>query len=108
MFPGSCSFGDPFPLTVQAPVLAGDFNLDGTVDSADYTVWRDGVGTTYTQADYNDWKINFGRTSLGNAATPSAVPEPASLLLVVLASVGAAGCARRRRARDTRRGGCSP
>ena len=25
--------------------LAGDFNGDGTVDAADYTVWRDGLGT---------------------------------------------------------------
>jgi hypothetical protein len=28
--------------------LAGDFNNDGTVDAADYTVWRDGDGATGT------------------------------------------------------------
>jgi hypothetical protein len=33
--------------------LLGDFNQKGIVDASDYTVWRDGLGTIYTQADYN-------------------------------------------------------
>ena len=41
-------------------VLAGDFNLDNVVDAADYTLWRDGLGTTYTPAELV-WKANFGR-----------------------------------------------
>jgi hypothetical protein len=31
--------------------LTGDFNGNGAVDAADYTVWRDGLGSIYTQAD---------------------------------------------------------
>ena len=59
--------------------LAGDFNGDGTVNAADYTVWQDELGTTYTVADYEIWKGNFGATSATGSST--AVPEPAALLL---------------------------
>ena len=64
--------------------LAGDFNGDGTVDAADYTVWRDGLGDKYTADDYGDWKANFGRSRGGEAAVSSvqlAVPEPAGWVL---------------------------
>jgi hypothetical protein len=75
--------------------LPGDFNHDGAVDTADYIIWRKGLGTTYTQADYNDWQTNFGAT-LGSGApsafpfppsplTP-AVPEPSAVALALLAS----------------------
>ena len=68
--------------------LPGDFNDNGVVDAADYTVWRDGLGSIYTQADYAIWKAHFGETSgSGSAgASPShaAVPEPADALLLVL------------------------
>jgi len=68
-----------------AVTLAGDFNSDGTVDAADYSRWRDGLGTTYTQNDYDDWKANFGQ-SLGGA---SAVPEPgtSTALLLLMATI---------------------
>ena len=60
--------------------LAGDFNGDGTVDAADYTVWQDGLGdNTYTAADYDVWSGNFGATSATGSST--AVPEPGALLL---------------------------
>ncbi|HEX3601275.1 MAG TPA: family 16 glycosylhydrolase [Lacipirellulaceae bacterium] len=72
--------------------LAGDYNGDGVVDSADYVVWRqmqgqsgiglsaDGSGNgTVGQEDYDTWKKNFGG-SLSAAAASSvlAVPEPTS------------------------------
>jgi autotransporter-associated beta strand protein len=64
--------------------LPGDFNFNGIVDAADYVVWRKGLGTTYTQNDYNVWRANFGATA-GSGATAglpsSAVPEPAALLI---------------------------
>jgi hypothetical protein len=71
-------------------VLAGDFNTDGTVDAADYIVWRNGLGMTYTQADYNILRANFGRSAAGAAAVadtlgkgnPGSIPEPASALLL--------------------------
>jgi uncharacterized membrane protein len=69
--------------------LPGDFNTNGTVDAADYIVWRNGLGTTYTQADYNTWRANFGRSAVAAATVAvgnsiPAVPEPtaASLLLI--------------------------
>jgi probable HAF family extracellular repeat protein len=68
---------------VQIP---GDFNGNGTVDAADYTVWRNGLGTIYTPADYAVWKAHFGETSgSGSAgASPShAAPEPSTLALAV-------------------------
>jgi hypothetical protein len=63
--------------------LAGDFNNDGSVNAADYVVWREGLGTKYTQADYNVWRAHFGRTAAGTAALaaalPAVVPEPSTL-----------------------------
>jgi hypothetical protein len=75
--------------------LAGDFNRDGSVDAADYAVWRKTFGQTgWTLAadanndreidygDYNIWRTNFGRT-IGDVAvsnsTNSVVPEPLTL-----------------------------
>jgi autotransporter-associated beta strand protein len=92
-----------------APELAGDYNLDGIVDAADYTVWRNTLGWTNVlladgnhngmvdYADYLVWKLNFGSTeSAQAAATDAAVPEPSSvgllagLLAMVIASSGGA------------------
>ena len=33
--------------------LPGDFNRDGSVDAADYVVWRKNPGGIYTPDDYN-------------------------------------------------------
>jgi len=67
--------------------LPGDFNRDGVVDAADYTKWRDGLGSVYTASDYTTWKTNFGRRNGTGASAPvsaggisAAVPEPASIL----------------------------
>jgi hypothetical protein len=76
--------------------LPGDYNFDGTVDAADYVVWRKNDGTP---AGYDTWRANFGRTagsgggeaSSGNAA----VPEPAAVSLLLAASL-CIGFARRR------------
>lgn len=69
------------------PVLDGDFNVDGVVDAADYTVWRDGLDTIYTQADYDLWKANFGNTYPefpAAALAPNSVPEPSTVWLGAL------------------------
>ncbi|MEX2169554.1 MAG: PEP-CTERM sorting domain-containing protein [Pirellulales bacterium] len=81
----------------------GDYNRDGTVDAADYTVWRDTLGQSVMQgisadgdgsgvvdtADYDVWKTNFGAAATGAAEASSApvVPEPASLALLVAGSI---------------------
>lgn len=60
----------------------GDYNGDGKVDAADYTVWRDGNSPDSSPVGYGLWANNFGAT----AATPSiAVPEPAAGLVAPLA-----------------------
>lgn len=66
------------------PLLPGDFNENSIVDAADYVVWRDGLGTTYAQDDYEVWRANFGM-SIGNGTALSSVPEPATLLLLTFA-----------------------
>jgi hypothetical protein len=55
--------------------LVGDYNHDGHVDAADYTVWQDTKGSTtdlradgnrdgvVDQADYDLWKANFNATA---------------------------------------------
>jgi endonuclease/exonuclease/phosphatase family metal-dependent hydrolase len=82
--------------------LPGDYNGDGTVDGADYTVWRDtlhqsgdglaadgnGDGTVDGD-DYLVWKTHFGQSAgsgLG-ASPPAAVPEPAGLVLTLVATM---------------------
>ncbi len=70
------------------PVIAsGDFNGDGVVDAADYSVWRDGLGATYDQDDYLIWRSNYGN-SLTAPPASSAAPEPAAALLGLLAVAG--------------------
>ena len=67
--------------------LAGDFNRDEAVDAADYVVWRKADGT---QAGYNSWRTNFGESasSGSRAIANTTIPEPASLVLLMIAAVG--------------------
>jgi hypothetical protein len=76
------------------PTLPGDFNLDGSVDAADYVVWRDGLGTVFTQVDYDIWRAHFGQTAANSPVAHSSVPEPAMLTLLLLAAI--CQCIRRR------------
>ncbi|MEO0530723.1 MAG: hypothetical protein AAF266_09140 [Planctomycetota bacterium] len=74
--------------TLFAEPIDGDFNGDGVVDAIDYTVWRDGLGTTFVPGDRDTWVANYGVGAV--TAASAAVPEPtASLLLVaVVATCG--------------------
>jgi T5SS/PEP-CTERM-associated repeat protein len=84
-------------LTVLS-ALPGDYNGNGTVDAADYTVWRDNLGGsslpnegaslgTVDDFDYDFWKLHFGETagsgSAGVSPSQAAVPEPATLSLML-------------------------
>lgn len=76
--------------------LPGDYNADGLVDAADYSLWRDGSPAAdgngdgrVDASDYQIWRVNFGRTAANALA---AVPEPGTLLLVALG--GMAFCRR--------------
>lgn len=80
--------------TINVPTLGGDYNDDGVVDAADYTVWRDNLGAAdesslngngdgangVDSADYTLWVANFGMES---TTATVAIPEPSSLLLVL-------------------------
>jgi hypothetical protein len=73
-------------LVTVTSVLYGDFNGDGVVDMADYVVLRNGLGTRYTQSDYNTWRSHFGKSAGGvaGASAIAVVPEPATLVILVL------------------------
>lgn len=83
---------------IPANFLAGDFNHDGVVDAADYTVWRDSLDQTgiapytsgdangdgaVTSADYQEWKNNFGVSTSNNQKHNVPVPEPYVLSLLI-------------------------
>jgi T5SS/PEP-CTERM-associated repeat protein len=76
--------------------IPGDFNGNGVVDAADYVVWRKGLGTIYNQNDYTAWRSRFGQSggSGAGASVNTAVPEPATLALLMFAAAG--WCLRRR------------
>jgi hypothetical protein len=71
----------------------GDFNTDGVIDAADYVVWRDRLGTTFTLADYEVWRTHFGQPANSSdtfqraASGSAAVPEPTILAIAALAIV---------------------
>jgi hypothetical protein len=81
-------------------VLAGDYNNNGTIDSADYTVWRDAMAAgatsltndptpgTVDASDFTYWRNHFGETlGSGSGQASAAVPEPASLVLLVAGTI---------------------
>jgi hypothetical protein len=84
---------------------SGDYNKDGIVDAADYTLWRDTRGENVlsgsgadgncdgmvNQADYVFWKNRFGNMLAGGSSQLVEVPEPAGQqwLWLVLTMAGA-------------------
>ncbi len=94
---GDAKFKAIFDL--DAVSLAGDFNEDGMVDAADYTVWRDnlgsnltlpndnGIGGTIGTPHYDLWVANYGTTAIASS-TATSVPEPASLSLLFAFGLG--------------------
>jgi hypothetical protein len=109
--------GTPIPLTIANGSLMistlplADFNHNGIVDAADYTIWRDTLGqlgpglaadvdgnNVVDQADYNVWKSQFGfttgsgsGTAAGRLSAGGAVPEPSACLLAILGGLALVG-----------------
>jgi hypothetical protein len=85
-------------------VLPGDFNVDGMVDTADYTTWRDALGDDVehgsgadgdfdgriTLADYKIWKDGFEATSGSGSVQHLPVPEPSAGAGLLAAAVAGA------------------
>ena len=88
--------GDMMSLLLTSAGLPGDYNQNGIVDAADYTLFRqndgtnnplpndNGLGTPVGQAHYDLWVANFGNTGTGSGSA-AAVPEPATALLMIMA-----------------------
>ena len=106
---------------LRLQIISGDYNGNGVVDAADYTLWRNtrnqfveaGAGADgdrdgrIGQADYFIWKRFFGqrivRTAGSGAVLATAtsggaqsIPEPTGALLLILAGFSLLSVARRR------------
>jgi hypothetical protein len=96
------------------PFQPGDYNGDGVVDTADYVVWRNTLGSTselaadgtgngiIDEGDWVIWRQNFGETitdgiSGAASATGAATPEPGACLLLMLGAVSLSALRRSRR-----------
>jgi hypothetical protein len=100
-------------VTGSVELLPGDYNQNGIVDAADYTVWHDSLGDVgqdlpadgdrngvVDRADYNVWKGSLGATLTG---TPARVPEPMSILIAVAGIVASLTARLRIAGREPRR-----
>ena len=86
---------------------SGDYNGDGQIDAADYTVYQDTVGQAVAagsgadgnangaidQGDYIFWSDRFGNAAGSGGAV--AVPEPSASVLLALLVAGLASVRRR-------------
>jgi hypothetical protein len=86
--------------------VPGDYNNNGTVDAADYVLWRNGgplqneINTpgTVDSTDYDAWRANFGKPGSGSGTGLNAgqVPEPTAVVLMLLGLVAAFSSRRQR------------
>lgn len=105
---GSPFAADDVVLSDFVAIVAGDFNGDGTVDVADYAVWRDNLGASDESAlngngngdgvidtgDYQLWQTYFGLTapaSLRAGASTTPVPEPSTAIMLAALLLAARG-----------------
>ena len=82
------------------PIVPGDFDSNGIVNSADYTVWRNNLGTDFDLngngnedgdsegvvdfADYDTWRSNYGAQNVAGTGAVVETPEPSGLILAVV------------------------
>jgi hypothetical protein len=104
------TFAD-MPSMSLKPEIAGDANLDGTVDINDLTIvlanygqtgmtWTQGEFTGDGTVDINDLTIvlaHYGQTAASSAAGTAAVPEPSTIAIAAAALLGLLAWAWRRR-----------
>ncbi len=93
-------------------LLPGDYNHDDKVDMADYVLWRNTMNSTsllaadgskngvVDAADYNVWRSNFGLSfpASGSGLGSGSVPEPTTVVMMTIATLGFCAVRSRRRA----------
>jgi T5SS/PEP-CTERM-associated repeat protein len=79
--------------------LVGDYNNNGAIDAADYTLWRDALTAgsfllndptpeSVDETDFDYWRAHFGETlGSGSGAGAAAVPEPGTLATLFVGSI---------------------
>jgi len=82
-------------------ILAGDYNNNGAVDAADYVQWRNSQGAAagtlpndvdggvIGSAQYARWRANFGTHRGTSQESMLSVPEPGTLLGVLIGLIAA-------------------
>lgn len=101
---------EPDSVMLAVVGIEGDYNFDGTVNAADYTVWRDSLGATgeglaadgdqsgvIDAGDYTVWKSNFGFSNSGGLQNhqQATVPEPMTSCLLIMGLAAVMGWRRK-------------
>jgi hypothetical protein len=89
-----------YVVSEENTTLLGDYNQNGMIDAADYTVWRDlflvdeavlpndPTPNVIYQSDYEYWKSHFDALPEGAGGGGASVPEPAAITLMLVPVVG--------------------
>jgi hypothetical protein len=90
--PPQANTGRIYAIRSLAGQLVGDYNRNGTFDAADYTIWREALGSAsqlvadgnqngiVDAGDYTLWRQNFGLQIGTQFGEPSSVPEPVTIM----------------------------
>ena len=77
-----------FGFRVASKTLAGDFDLDGDADGADFLLWQRGESpNALSSGDLAAWTADYNNSGAALAAI-SVVPEPGSMALALFAALG--------------------
>jgi hypothetical protein len=102
---------NPNTAPIELAGLPGDYNGDGFIDAADYTVWRNNLGgdpaaleagsrdplnisPTINGDDYTFWKDNYGGGLGSGGLAGSVVPEPSTFVMILTAVLALGGIRR--------------
>jgi hypothetical protein len=93
----------PATVTLSNFLFSADYNGNGTVDAADYVLWRKTPISYGGPGGYATWRSSFGLTNLPGAGSGAgggeiggaAVPEPGCMVIFLLGMTGLTVAARR-------------
>lgn len=91
------------PQAVITAAMQGDYNANGVVDAADYTVWRESLGQSglglaadgndnglIDEGDFRVWRANYGQ-AVTSASSVSKIPEPSTIWLALMCGMALIG-----------------